>query len=236
VLVLGSATCREAIFVRARLPEARIVCADFVDRRLPSIESALRIRFHQGDFHDLLERWQGEFDVVFSNHVLEHLFDPEHTLRLIRRALRPGGVLVSALPLDGQRGAPFSQMLNRKRLHALDMCAVDVAHAWKTNVSDLRRALSEAGFADLTFSGRDRFFAHAGKRFSSRASFERRRRQGMLLNRLLFASLRGVLKRLVPDDAPRLLTRVVFGLEQRLWFGSNRLKNAFSIECLLVAR
>lgn len=236
VLVLGSATCREAIFLRHHLPDARIVCTDFVDQRIPGIERALDIEFHAGDFHALLAASLGAFDVVFSNHVLEHLFDPQKTLAHVRAALAPGGCMVAALPLDGQPGTPFSTALNTDALHPLDMCTIDVGHAWKTNISELLRRLRAAGFEASEFSGRDRIFSVADREFASRRAFERRARLGLLLNRAIFASARAGLKRIFPGEVPALALKVVFGVEHRVWFGSNRLKNDFSIECLVVAK
>jgi SAM-dependent methyltransferase len=236
VLVLGSATCREAVFLRHHLPDARIVCTDFVDQRIPGIERALGIEFHAGDFHALLAANPVAFDVVFSNHVLEHLFDPGKTLAHLRAALAPGGCMVAALPLDGQPGTPFSAALNASELHPLDMCTVDVGHAWKTNVSELLRALRAAGFEASEFSGRDGVFSVADREFGDRRAFERHARLGLWLNRALFASVRGALKRIFPSEVPALALKVVFGVEHRVWFGSNRLKNDFSIECLVVAK
>jgi SAM-dependent methyltransferase len=236
VLVIGSATCREALFIRHHLPQARIACADFADERLRGVERALDIEFVHGDFNDLLAGRERSFDVVFSNHVLEHLFDPGRTLRLARRALTPGGCLVAALPLDGQPMAPFSGVLNTRTLHALDMCTIDVAHGWKTNVTALIRELRAAGFDDCSFTGRDRYFSYANRIYADRRAFQRRARIGLFLNRLLFGSTRAVLKVIFTTNVPGVVSKTVFGIEQRAWFGSNRLKNEFSVECLVVAR
>ncbi|HKU36717.1 MAG TPA: class I SAM-dependent methyltransferase [Polyangiales bacterium] len=236
VLVLGSESAREAIFLRHRLPDAKIVVTDFVDQRLPNVERALGVTFHQGDFNQLLEQHPGAFDAVFSNHVLEHLFEPDKTLRLIKRALTPSGVMVAALPLDGQPDAPFSAALNAAELHPLDMCTIDVGHPWKTNVSNLLVTLHETGFTDMRFSTREGYYSVAQRQFRSRDAFHRRARLGKLLNAALFGSTRGVLKRVFPETVPLPVLKLVFGLEHRVWFGSNRLKNEFSVECLVVAR
>jgi 2-polyprenyl-3-methyl-5-hydroxy-6-metoxy-1,4-benzoquinol methylase len=45
------------------------------------------------------------FDVITSNHVLEHIENPTETLRALRRLLRPGGILLLKLPIDDFRSA-----------------------------------------------------------------------------------------------------------------------------------
>jgi SAM-dependent methyltransferase len=99
VLVIGSATCREVIFIRHRWPTKRILCADFEGASLPNIESALEIEFGARNFNARLADNGGQFDVVFSSHVLEHLFDPNRTSGLARRGLTPNGQLIAAVPL-----------------------------------------------------------------------------------------------------------------------------------------
>lgn len=235
VVVLGSATCREALLIRQHLPDAEIVCTDFVDSRLPNVERALGVDFVLGDFHELLDASAESVDCVFSNHVMEHLFDPDRTLMAIKRALRPGGCMVAALPLDGQAQTPFSDALSRDLFHPLDLCTVDVAHAWKTNVSAMSTSLRAAGFAQLAFSGRDQHYSVSERVFPRRSAFERRTRLGLFLNRAVFGAARGLLKRVFPEEVPPLILKSVFGIEHRVWFGSNRLKNECSIECLVRA-
>jgi SAM-dependent methyltransferase len=43
----------------------------------------------------------GAFDVVFFNHVLEHIPDDERALATVRRILAPGGLLVLGVPNEG---------------------------------------------------------------------------------------------------------------------------------------
>ena len=43
------------------------------------------------------------YDVVLSNHVLEHVRDPSSTLERLRRCIKPGGLFVTKLPIDDFR-------------------------------------------------------------------------------------------------------------------------------------
>lgn len=43
------------------------------------------------------------YDLVYTNHVLEHIRDVPGTLERIRSAMRPGGIAVHKLPLEDWR-------------------------------------------------------------------------------------------------------------------------------------
>lgn len=48
--------------------------------------------------YELLERYAGQADCVVCSHVLEHVHQPVHLLRLLLRSLRPGAVLLLSAP------------------------------------------------------------------------------------------------------------------------------------------
>lgn len=52
---------------------------------------------------DLAQVPTGSFDIVISNHALEHTFSPADSLRELRRILRPGGRLAICTPVDDWR-------------------------------------------------------------------------------------------------------------------------------------
>jgi SAM-dependent methyltransferase len=80
------------------------------------------------------------FDVVISNHALEHVQFPIETLRALRSKLRPSGVLVLCVPIDDWR---TQQKYDRQDIsHHL--------HTWTPQL--LGNTLFEAGFAPEQFS------------------------------------------------------------------------------------
>lgn len=78
------------------------------------------------------------FDVISLSHVLEHVGDPRTFLRELRDLLRPGGIIVIAVP-DAKRN-PF------------DLLVVD--HVLHFTTSGLARLLSGAGFRDFVLDDR----------------------------------------------------------------------------------
>ena len=53
-----------------------------------------------GNIDDLDKLSERNFDVILMQNVLEHLKDPVHSLRMLSSRLKPGGVLVVAVPND----------------------------------------------------------------------------------------------------------------------------------------
>ncbi|MBI1951631.1 MAG: methyltransferase domain-containing protein [Acidobacteria bacterium] len=90
-----------------------------------------RARFLRGDIARLPFR-DGSFDCVYADNTLEHSFSVSATLSEVNRVLRPGGVLVAALPSDAR---------NPRRI-----CD---NHTWKTAPCDVRARLLAAGFRDI---------------------------------------------------------------------------------------
>lgn len=71
---------------------ADVSCADAIDQRVQGRE----LPFHLiDDATDIDER---RFDVVISNHVIEHVADARRHLHEIHRLLRPGGAVYLATP------------------------------------------------------------------------------------------------------------------------------------------
>ncbi|MDJ0953676.1 MAG: class I SAM-dependent methyltransferase [Acidimicrobiia bacterium] len=71
---------------------SRVVCADRADQRVSGSDLPFR------EVSDLLPFGDESFDVVISNHVIEHTADPVLHLSETRRVLRPNGVLYLATP------------------------------------------------------------------------------------------------------------------------------------------
>lgn len=232
VLSIGCGEGIELILIRALLPQAQLFAVDFDDKIPCGFKDALGLQFSKGHFNDFLARSEGLFDVVFCNHVLEHLFEPEVTLTLIRRSLRPGGRLVAGLPMEGCSDGVFASSMQHMAskpfaLHTLDVGVLDAGHAWKTNPADLKATLEkqEFGRVELYLRKTEHGFRIAISR-----------RTGMVLYACSFGCVRRVLKLLSPEVTPDLLIRWFLALERRCWFGANRLKNRFAKEVLVQAR
>lgn len=74
------------------------------------------------------------FDVISLSHVLEHLIDPLHALRILYGHLKPGGLLMLEVPNDH-----LVEMLRGERLN-------DLPHLWFFSLHGLRYLAHRAGF------------------------------------------------------------------------------------------
>ncbi|MFG0284555.1 MAG: class I SAM-dependent methyltransferase [Phycisphaerales bacterium JB039] len=87
-------------------------------------------------YRQLEEVPAARYDVIVSNHVLEHVRDPSSTLEKLRAKLRPGGRLVMKLPIDDIRA---------RRQRAWDREDIDHhLHTWTPRL--IANTMFEAGF------------------------------------------------------------------------------------------
>ena len=232
VLSIGCGGGIELVVMRALLPEADLVAVDFDDKVPTRVKDALGLHFFQEHFNTFLSRSERLFDLVFCNHVLEHLYEPEVTLQLIRRSLRPNASLIAGLPMEGCSDGVFAASMRRivskaSALHILDVGVLDAGHAWKTNPADLRSTLERQGFEQIEL--------HVCKaRASLRSAVARK--LGVLLYACSFGLARRAAKLFASESAPPTFVRLFLAAERRCWFGANRLKNRFAKEVLVQAR
>jgi SAM-dependent methyltransferase len=235
VLVLGCGNGEELLFIRAVLPLSTITAIDLKENLKPGLKELLKISFYCCNIGNLPEVLPSGFDLIYSNHVLEHMYDPEAILTLLGKF---GKSLVSALPMDGAQSAPFARKIaelarTSDKLHPLDVIMLDGGHPWKTNETDLHSTLTEAGFSNIRFYGRAH---HLSRTFrGGRNLFIAQRLLGSWLHRLILGTLRSLLKLIFPHNPPEMVIKIFFAGENRLWFGANRLKNRFAPEVLIVA-
>jgi ubiquinone/menaquinone biosynthesis C-methylase UbiE len=238
ILVIGCGNGVELLFLSAVLPEAKITALDYRDELSPALKRATGVRLIVGNMNEILPGLGQEFDLISSNHTLEHLYKPTDTLTTLASVLRPKGALISTLPMDGMNSNPFmsdvKKVVERKKSHPLDVVYLDAGHPWKTNPADLTATLQEAGFESPVLYQREEHLSRVAK------GGEQRLRRGMAIGKVLhtltFRLSREILKIVFPKNPPRTISRVLLAAELRLWFGTNRLKNTFMQEVLVLAR
>jgi SAM-dependent methyltransferase len=155
VLVVGCGDGIELIFLRAVLPDARITAIDYHNSLLPGLADVVGPMFLEGDIGNHLPRLHREYDLIFSNHTMEHLYAPDETLTVLANLLVAGGHVLSTMPMVGQKGTPFLGEVQRftarraidplAEIHPLELVYFDSGHPWKTNPRDLSGTLKRAG-------------------------------------------------------------------------------------------
>jgi 2-polyprenyl-3-methyl-5-hydroxy-6-metoxy-1,4-benzoquinol methylase len=237
VLSVGCGDGRELLLLRAVLPDAIICAHDWHDGLLPNLQAIADVRFREVNLADHLDPATDSYDVVFSNHVIEHMYDPVAMLRSVSTILRPGGALVTALPLDAGDDVPFVKELvavadNPATLHRLDLHWVAAGHPWKTNAPDVCAALREADLRPRLLLQRS---ARPSRYYKgNRGSYSRSRAIRLAAFRATFGMLNRTCK-MVMARPPEAFVRAWFAVQSRTSIGINRLRNDFSDELLFVA-
>lgn len=241
VLDVGGGDGMELLFLRAVLPHAKITVVDYSDRLAPQVRRLVNPTVIAGDLNVHLRELPGGFDLIYSNHTLEHLYTPDQVMQTLYRLLLPGGSLISVLPMDANPGGLFQGKMARlaeaKTIHPLDIAYLDMGHPWKTNPADLHRTLLGAGYRQVTLYQRVLHRSRFARGGPLRLAMGMR--IGQALCALSFGTVRRLARLLLPQREPaRVATqvsRLLLAVERRVWFGTGRLKNHYAAEVLLHA-
>jgi SAM-dependent methyltransferase len=234
ILDIGCGDGLELIFLRAAAPHARISAVDWSDDLKPGIKDLTETQFQIRNIVEYLKGTAEKFDLIFSNHVIEHMYDPDELFELLRERLDINGVMLAALPLDGAVESLWRDLdKSGGSKSPLDLGAFDLGHPWKTTASDAAGTMRVAGFHRVRLVQRQGMInvAFTGEEKELQAIEFRGRR----LQRLVFGPLRWVIRQSFGHHPPTSLVKLVYSLERRFWFGCNNLKNTVSPEILLVA-
>jgi len=238
ILSIGPGDGMELIFLRRLSPNAKIIAVDWEASIESSLLKKIDIEYRCGNIFELIDQIPNDFDSIFSNHFIEHLYQPDDLLQKLFVKLIQGGLLVSALPLDTANGAPFNQEIQRilhqpESLHALDLGFFDPGHPWKTTPLDLSGTLRNAGFSEIFFYQR---FSHLTRELALNKKGWACYVRGMeMLYRVTLGFLGKTIRFLFGDKIPGIVIKIFFSIETRLAFGSAKLKNRCAPEILFVA-
>ena len=241
ILSVGCGEGQELVVLRALFPDAELQGVDYNVVVPAEWRGTLRLgELKTQNIDDYLAAHPQSFDVVFSNHSLEHLSAPERTLRLVRDALVPGGTCVSAVPLEADPSNPFYEDLAAIALgHEnadpyLDFELINPAHSWKTNRDDLAATFHNAGFRNIRMFTRANYPSY----FQPPLHVSRGRRMrivGKVLEHITLRALRRGLRGLFPGEMPHVAIKGYYTLAGRCWFSRLRLIHNLMHEVVVTA-
>ncbi len=239
VLALGCGAGDEIAALRARLPKAEICGLDWTDKVTPGLLKAAQAEFYHGNFNNFLAGRPAAYDLIFSNHVLEHSFDPDALFAAIYNSLKPGGCLVSALPLDGDPdsdlfGYVHSLASSPGRITRGDMMLLLPGHPYKTNASDLTETVIAAGFKSAAVLHRPWHPTLFCETF--RGSFAAACARRFALHRATFGLAQSAVRKTFGTHPPPFLLRAMGAVESRVPLGSIRLYVRSVREAVIIAR
>lgn len=228
ILSLGCGHGYELFFLRHKYPNAVITAVDWVKKVPENILEKLNINFFEENVYDFLDSHQGEFDLIYSCHVLEHSYKIDVLLDLLNRALMDGGTLASSLPLCGFENTLYSAFIERTLsgtsvLRQLDCNMLDLGHPWKTNQHDLLNSLQKSQFQDIEISGNVQSCVRGRK-----ISFSRWKKEADFLFNLysiLLKPLKNIIYLFFKDPLPYSLVKFNSSLDWKFGFGGGRIAN-----------
>ena len=128
-------------------------CMDVTEYLIPQFRTPRNLGYAKGNIELDPVPWREQFDLIIMTEVLEHFnFQPVPTLRKIRDALAPGGLLLLSTPNQEKWGKTTKYYQQLKDLPPVDHNRKIVDdHIWQYEEQELRSVLAEAGFAILKF-------------------------------------------------------------------------------------
>lgn len=232
VLAFGCSGGKECLAIKAIFPSASITALDMNLSMPESWAGPLGVESsHRESLEEYARAHHGTFDLVFSNHTLEHLADPERAIGLLRSVLVSGGFLVSAIPIEWHDGslarAAVERMEVAQHIHPLDCGDLHLGHLWKSSPRDVCDTLDRAGFTSIRLAQCADYPTTWQEARPMRVEhLERRAALGRLLNAVTLVPLKSSLRRVFPKRLPVFVARNYFRLEARLWFSSMRMHYA----------
>ena len=112
--------------------EAYQACLDAATEKVPSAKSYL-IDEESFNVRDCIP---GTFDVVIMSHVLEHMLSPVTALKDAMMLVKPGGVLIVAVPNVARPGVVLSNVFQRHYVNRGHVVSWDMSH-WKNFLENI---------------------------------------------------------------------------------------------------
>jgi 2-polyprenyl-3-methyl-5-hydroxy-6-metoxy-1,4-benzoquinol methylase len=130
VLDLGTGLGQIARLVRATRPEVELHVADAYEECLERTARATRVdaRWRLEEGRLALGALPRDYDVVVLSHVLEHTLDPVGALAEVLSVVRPGGVVVAAVPNPARPAVLVSNAFRRHYVNRGHVVAWDRSH------------------------------------------------------------------------------------------------------------
>lgn len=110
------------------------------------------LKFTQiGVYDELPSEWIGQFDVVLSTEVVEHLYDPRALPRMAACLLKPGGTVLVTTPYHGYLKNLVLSILDKWDQHHTPFWLHGHIKFWSRKT--LTRLFTDEGFQAVSFKG-----------------------------------------------------------------------------------
>lgn len=107
------------------------------------------LHIHVGSAYDDLAAQHGQFPIVISLEVVEHIYSPRHYAKTLYELVEPGGTAIISTPYHGYLKNLSLALTGRMEAHFTALWEHGHIKFW--SISTLTTLLEGAGFRDLSF-------------------------------------------------------------------------------------
>ena len=153
IFCFGSGDMEEAFVLREIIPKATIKVIDWKIKCDKKSLEELHIEALECDIVNYMKETDEQFDLIFSQHVLEHMYRIDDVFSSSYRMLKEGGKLVSCLPLCLQNHVYASYIIKKlesSNIKLLDLSLLDMGHPWKVDEKSLVDCLRINKYTNIT--------------------------------------------------------------------------------------
>ena len=140
ILAIGCGFGIEIYFLNKFFKNSKITACNWINDLPKKLIFDKKINLQIQDINDYLEKNKNSFDLIFSNYVLEHMYDIGDTVKKIYHSLNFTGYTLNCIPLHNYNNYINKKLnlISKNNFDQFDMSIIDLGHPWKTNPDDIR--------------------------------------------------------------------------------------------------
>jgi 2-polyprenyl-3-methyl-5-hydroxy-6-metoxy-1,4-benzoquinol methylase len=223
ILAIGCGFGIEIYFLSKFFKNSKITACNWIDDLPENLITDKKIDLYIEDINDYLMKNKNSFDLIFSNYVLEHMYNINDTTKRIYGSLNTNGFSLNCIPLHNYNKYINDKLnfISKNNFDQFDMSIIDLGHPWKTNPVDVKKKFKLFDKVEI-YGNRDqvvRYFNYNidnWKYYLSMISFLNKYFYSSII--ILFRSLYKVLKY-------KIIIKMFYKIEKKLFFSNYKVQN-----------
>ncbi len=223
ILAIGCGFGIEIYFLSKFFKNSKITACNWIDDLPKKLIIDKKINLEVQDINDYLKKNTNSFDFIFSNYVLEHMYDIDDSLKNIYESLKPNGSTLNCIPLHTYNEYINDRLKNISinNFDQFDMSIIDLGHPWKSDPDDVKEKFKLFDKVDIYGNKNQvvRYFDYSIKNwhyYLKMISF---------LNKYFYSFLTINLRLLYRFFKINFIIKVFYKIEKNLFFSNYKVQN-----------